>query len=181
MKPSGYSTLTACFFQAVAGMFLSFTVSIGMNQTPIDKFLLGFVCRWAVLKTIAEAGGFVGFASYTPFLPKGEESTLDDCVAGMDYVINLVGEQNVGIGTDWVQDQDVAFFDYLSSDKGTGRSTATPHKTVPKMPKGLETLGDFRNFIPALERAGWSETRIRGVLGENWLRFLSEVWGARSA
>ena len=133
------------------------------------------------LKTIAEAGGFVGFASYTPFLPKGEESTLDDCVAGMDYVINLVGEQNVGIGTDWVQDQDVAFFDYLSSDKGTGRSTATPHKTVPKMPKGLETLGDFRNFIPALERAGWSETRIRGVLGENWLRFLNEVWGARSA
>ena len=23
---------------------------------------------------------------------------------------------------------------------------------------------------------GWSETRIRGVLGENWLRFLGEVW-----
>ena len=128
------------------------------------------------LKTIADAGGFVGFASYTPFLPKGEDSTLDDCVAGMDYLINLIGEENVGIGTDWVQDQDVAFFNYLSSDKGKGRATATPHKTVPSMPKGLETLGDFRNFVPAMERAGWSETRIRRVLGENWLGFLGRVW-----
>lgn len=129
------------------------------------------------LVTIADAGGFVGFASYTPFLPKGEDSSLDDCVAGMDYLINLIGEENVGIGTDWVQDQDIAFFDYLSSDKGKGRATATPHKRVPAMPKGLETLDDFINFIPAMERAGWSETRIRRVLGENWLGFLGRAWG----
>ncbi len=132
----------------------------------------------AQLKTIADAGGFVGFASYTPFLPKGEDSTIDDCVAAMAYLINIVGEGNTGIGTDWVQDQDLSFFTYLSSDEGKGRATATPHKKVPEMPKGLETLGDFRNFIPAMERAGWSERRIRGVLGENWLRFLGEVWGA---
>jgi membrane dipeptidase len=130
------------------------------------------------LRTIGKAEGFVGFASYTPFLPKGEDSTLDDCVAGMDYVINLIGEESVGIGTDWVQDQDIAFFEYLSADKGKGRSTATPHKTVPKMPKGLETMGDFRNFIPAMERAGWSEVKIRRVLGENWLNFLGRVWGS---
>jgi len=128
------------------------------------------------LRRIADAGGFVGYASYTPFMPKGEDSSVDDCVAGIDYVINLIGEENVGIGTDWVQDQDVAFFRYLSSDKGKGRATATPHKTVPKMPKGLETLGEFRGFIPAMERAGWSENKIRGVLGENWLRFLERVW-----
>ena len=128
------------------------------------------------LRTIAEADGFVGFASYTPFLPKGEDSTLDDCIAGMDYVINLVGEERCGIGTDWVQDQDVAFFRYLSSDKGRGRATSPFYNRVPAMPKGLETLGDFRNFIPAMERAGWSERRIRGVLGENWLKFLDSVW-----
>lgn len=129
------------------------------------------------LRTIAAAGGFVGFASYTPFLPKGEESTLDDCIAAMNYLINLVGEESVGIGTDWVQDQDIGFFQYLSADKGRGRPTTKPYAKVPPMPKGLETLGDFGNFIPAMERAGWSETRIRRVLGENWLRFLGDVWG----
>jgi membrane dipeptidase len=129
------------------------------------------------LRTIAAAGGFVGFASYTPFLPKGDESTLDDCVAAMGYLIDLVGEESVGIGTDWVQDQDIEFFQYLSADKGRGRPTTKPYAKVPPMPKGLETLGDFGNFIPAMERAGWSDTRIRRVLGENWLRFLSDVWG----
>lgn len=128
------------------------------------------------LRSIADAGGFVGFASYTPFLPKGEDSTIEDCVSGMAYLIDLVGEESVGIGTDWVQDQDVGFFDYLSADKGKGHATAPPHETVPAMPKGLETLGDFRNFIPAMERAGWSDTRIRGVLGENWFKFLDRVW-----
>ena len=129
------------------------------------------------LRTIAAAGGFVGFASYTPFLPKGDGTTLDDCIAAMDYLISLVGEESVGIGTDWVQDQDIGFFRYLSADKGRGRPTTMPYAKVPPMPKGLKTLGDFGNFIPAMERAGWSERRIRRVLGENWLRFLGDVWG----
>jgi membrane dipeptidase len=117
----------------------------------------------AQLRAIAERGGFIGFASYTPFLPKGVDSTL-------------VGEDLVGIGTDWVQDQDIDFFDYLCRDKGVGRPTTPRYSSVPPMPKGLETLGEFRNFIPAMERARWSEARIRRVLGENWLGFLQQVW-----
>ena len=128
------------------------------------------------LRAIAKANGFVGFASYTPFLPKGEDSTLADCVSAIDYVINIVGENRVGIGTDWVQDQNIDFFHYLSSDKGKGKPTSTPHKKVPSMPKGLESLGSFWNFIPAMEEAGWSEEKIRKILGENWVNFLGEVW-----
>ena len=128
------------------------------------------------LRTIAKANGFVGFASYTPFLPKGEDSTLADCVFAIDYVINIVGENRVGIGTDWVQDQSIDFFNYLSSDKGKGKPTSTPHKKVPSMPKGLESLGSFGNFIPAMEEAGWPEEKIRKILGENWVKFLGEVW-----
>ncbi|UGA40579.1 membrane dipeptidase [Chromobacterium haemolyticum] len=30
----------------------------------------------------------------------------------------------------------------------------------------------------AMQRAGWSESKIRKVLGENWLRVFGEVWGA---
>ena len=100
----------------------------------------------------------------------------DSCITVLDYLINIVGEEKAGIGTDWVQDQDIHFFNYLSSDKGKGRPTSTPHKKVPSMPKGLETLGHFGNFVPAMERAGWNETKIRRVLGENWLNFLSQVW-----
>jgi membrane dipeptidase len=28
-----------------------------------------------------------------------------------------------------------------------------------------------------MERAGWPETKIRKIMGENWLRVLADVWG----
>jgi membrane dipeptidase len=29
-----------------------------------------------------------------------------------------------------------------------------------------------------MEKAGWSEGRIRKVMGANWVRVFKEVWGA---
>ena len=46
----------------------------------------------------------IGFAIYTPFLLKSADSSIYDCVEAMEYMINIVGEDSVGIGTDWVQD-----------------------------------------------------------------------------
>jgi membrane dipeptidase len=133
----------------------------------------------AQIRFIAEHGGFVGFATYPPFLAQQSEATVEDCVATLEYIINLAGEDQVGIGTDFTQDQDAAFFDYLSHDKGYAR------RVVPKrpggvvvMPKGLRKIGDFPNLTTAMQRRGWPESRIRKVMGENWLRTLREVWGA---
>jgi len=42
----------------------------------------------------------------------------------------------------------------------------------------LENLAQYPNLTRAMEQRGWSEARIRGVLGENWLRFLKDIWGA---
>jgi membrane dipeptidase len=128
------------------------------------------------LKQIANNGGMIGFASYTPFLPKGSNSNIDDCVEAMDYLINIVGEDQVGIGTDWVQDQDISFFEYLQRDKGTGRYVSQPYKDVPPMPKGIKRLSQFQNFVPAMERAGWSTKRIEKVLGQNWYLFFKKIW-----
>ena len=128
------------------------------------------------LKEIANKGGMIGFASYTPFLPKGSESNIDDCINGMDYLINIVGEDQVGIGTDWVQDHDISFFQYLQKDKGTGRYVTPPYKSVPTMPHGMSKLSQFQNFVPAMERAGWSNNKIEKIIGLNWYLFFKEIW-----
>jgi len=128
------------------------------------------------LRVLADHGGFVGFATYTPFLPKGGETTVGDCLTGIEHFIDVMGEGSVGIGTDFTQDQDLAFFKYLASDKGDGRQvTADPE--VPPQPKGLEKIEDFGNLTRAMVARGWPESRIRGIMGENWLRFLGDVWG----
>ena len=128
------------------------------------------------LKEIANKGGMIGFASYTPFLSKGADSSIDDCVEAMEYMINIVGEDSVGIGTDWVQDQDIKFFEYLQRDKGTGRFVSTPYKDVPPMPKGISKLSQFQNFVSAMKRAGWSTKRIEKILGQNWFLFFKQIW-----
>jgi membrane dipeptidase len=129
----------------------------------------------AALRFIVEKGGFVGVATYPPFMKSGANTTLDDCIDVFEYVINLCGEGNVGIGTDFTEDQDEAFFDWLRHDKGYARRMVPTRGTAPFV-KGMEDTSTYPNLTRAMQKRGWSETRIRGVLGGNWLRFLGEAW-----
>lgn len=132
------------------------------------------------LRFIAEHGGFVGVAAFQPFLATGPAATLDDYLEAVEHVFDLVGEERVGIGTDFTQDQPDDFFHWLRFDKGYGRELVdlgVPSQT-PMTVEGLRTIGDYPNLTAAAERRGWSEQRIRRFLGENWLAFFEEVWGA---
>jgi len=129
------------------------------------------------LRFIVEHGGFVGVSTYPLFLQRGYDSTLDDAVAAMDYVIGVAGEDSVGFGTDFLHDQDQPTLDWFAHDKGTARRVLVRRgEGRPPMPKGLERLSDFPNLTAAMRRRGWRGARIRKVLGENWLRLFGEVW-----
>lgn len=129
----------------------------------------------AELRLITDQGGFVGVTMFPPFLAKGAKSTVDDYVSAIDYVINVVGESGVGIGTDFTQGHDRSFFERLTHDKGHGRKLTDFGEII--NPAGIREIGDFPNLTAAMEKAGWSEAKIRKVMGENWLRCLAEVWG----
>ena len=124
------------------------------------------------LREIVDRGGFVGVATYPPFMKTGAQTGLDDCVDLFEYMINVCGESQVGIGTDFTQGHDEAFFDWLRHDKGYARR-ANPGRGRAPFVQGMETLADYPRLTQAMCRRGWSESRIRGVLGENWLRFLA--------
>jgi len=129
----------------------------------------------AQIRFIAERGGFVGVTMFPPFLARGAKATVDDYVAAIDHVVSVAGEDCVGIGTDFTQDQDRAFFDWLTHDKGYARELVEFGEIV--NPEGIRRIGDFPNLTAAMERARWPERKIRKVMGENWLRVLGEVWG----
>lgn len=44
------------------------------------------------------------------------------------------------------------------------------------MPNGIREVGDFGNFTDAMVGRNWPETRIRKVMGENWLRVFAQTW-----
>jgi membrane dipeptidase len=130
----------------------------------------------AQLRAIAERGGFVGVTMFPPFLRRGTQSTVDDYVEAIEYVLNLVGESQVGIGTDFTQGWGPEFFDWITRDKGRARKLTEFGEIL--NPEGIRTIGEFPNLTAAMQRRGWSEARIRRVMGENWIALLREVWGA---
>ena len=111
---------------------------------------------------------------FPAFLKKGIHSTVDDYVEAIDYVVNLVGEDCVGFGTDFTQGHGPEFFEWLMHDKGYARRLTEFGEIV--NPDGLRTIGEYPNLTSAMERAGWPEQKIRKIMGENWVRVLDEVW-----
>lgn len=128
------------------------------------------------LREIVDKGGFVGAATYPPFMRSGANSSLDDCVDLFEYMIDVCGEENVGIGTDFTQGYDDAFFDWVRRDKGHFRR-ANPGRGKAQFVKGLDSLAHYPNLTDAMWKRGWSEERMQRVLGGNWLRFLGETIG----
>ena len=128
------------------------------------------------LRFMVDHGGFVGASTYPVFLPKSNDTTVDDCVEAIEHMVNVCGENNVGVGTDFTQDQDHAFFDWVARDKGSARRVLIRRDGLPKFPAGFERLSEFSGLTTAMARRGWSESRIEKVIGGNWLRFLDMVW-----
>ncbi|MGB7391840.1 dipeptidase [Marinomonas sp.] len=127
------------------------------------------------LRFIADHGGFVGVTMFTPFLRAGVNATIDDYVEAIRYIYNLVGEDAIGIGTDFTQGHGEDFFEYLTHDKGYARRLTRFGEII--NPKGIRTVGEFPNLTEALLKGGFSERQVCKIMGENWVSLLENVWG----
>jgi membrane dipeptidase len=128
------------------------------------------------LRFIASHGGFVGVTMFPPFLRRGIEATVDDYVEAIGYVVNLVGADCVGIGTDFMQGYGHEFFEWVTHDKGRHRRLAEFKEVL--NPEGIRTIRETPNLTAAMERAGWGSSLIEKILGRNWLRVFRETWEA---
>ncbi len=138
------------------------------------------------LRAIAEKGGFVGVTFFTTFLARGMDATLDDFLDVIEHIIGVVGEEGVGFGTDarqryeawsiYWEDYTEADPPYWTHDKGYARQLTT--FAPQRRPAAFVDYASYGALTAAMEARGWPESRIRRVMGENWVRFLGDVWGA---
>ena len=103
------------------------------------------------IKALRDSGGLIGVVFYPPFIDE-KEADLSRLLDHLDHIVDLVGPEYVGIGSD---------FDGIS-----GRSEIM--KDTSEMPQ----------FTLELARRGYSEDDIKKILGGNFLRVFSEVEGA---
>lgn len=129
------------------------------------------------LKKLAAKGGVVGANAYPTFLSdKEEERTLDRFLDSIDYMVDLIGVEHVGIGTDFVEGQPPEFF-CTRAGLGTFATPGTISYPV-YFPKGLESVSDFENVWNGLIKRGYSVADTQAIMGGNFLRLFEEVWGS---
>ncbi|EGV64786.1 hypothetical protein CANTEDRAFT_113560 [Yamadazyma tenuis ATCC 10573] len=113
-------------------------------------------------------------------MPKGNESTIDDYVDVVDYVISLIGEDLVGIGSDASEGhgRPSPFMEWCNRDKGYARKMA-PWGSQ-KVVKPLGPLADREELAVAMAKKGWSSTKMEKVLGLNWMAYLETIFDSEA-
>lgn len=74
---------------------------------------------------------------------------VDQLAKVIDYGVNLVGEDHMALGCDL--------------DGG------------PELPREIKDISDYPQITLAMQRLGYSDQRIKKILGLNWLRVIREV------
>jgi membrane dipeptidase len=132
-----------------------------------------------LFKACAARGGVIGTSFFAPGLAAGNDATVHDVLDAMEHVIQLVGEDHVGVGTDFSQGQarPGPWQIWANRDKGTARTLTEFATAKISKPAGVETVQKLPNLTAAMLERGWNKTMILKILGQNWLRLLGEVWG----
>lgn len=126
----------------------------------------------------AEKGGLIGVSLFAPGLAAGNDATVEDYLDAMSYIIDLVGEDHVGIGTDFSLDRPRPgpWLLWANKDKGTARKLTEFGNVKINKPKGIERMTDMPNLTARMLARGWSEDLVLKLLGKNWLRVLEKAW-----
>lgn len=126
------------------------------------------------LRELVARGGICGISAYSAFLKEGggESGTdLTDYVAMVDYIVNLIGIDHVGMGFDVGESrthQEAALI-------GGGNPKLT-HDPSTRYVKELMTRSRLPRLTEALLNAGYDDASVHKFLGGNVLRFFERVW-----
>ena len=136
------------------------------------------------LRLVAEKGGFIGIY-FMPFLNLSGHPTAADVIAHIEHAIKVCGEDHVGIGTDGgttpIDDLD-AYKTILSREVADreAKGIAAPGERSDTHPfvDDLRGPDQFRKLYRLLAARGHKPARIEKILGSNFMRYASDVWGA---
>jgi membrane dipeptidase len=105
------------------------------------------------LDAIRDSDGMVGVNFAVGFLRKDgkedEDTPIEDVVRHVDYLVERVGVERVGFGSD---------FDGA------------------KVPRGIGDASGLPGLLAALRTRGYDEAVLRKLAHENWVRVLRETW-----
>jgi microsomal dipeptidase-like Zn-dependent dipeptidase len=128
-----------------------------------------------LLRALGQSNGMLGFSVYPHHLKNGSDCTLQSFCDMIARTADLMGIENIGIGTDLCQDQPNSVVDWMRAGRWTkeveyGEGTSD-NAGFPAMPSWYEDNRNFSNIKNGLRTAGFSDSNVAAVMGGNWLNF----------
>jgi membrane dipeptidase len=176
LSHSGYQTCLDAIAASSTPVALSHTGCRALVDIPRNK-------SDEEIRLVADSGGYIGIY-FMPFLAPGRQITSEDIAVHLEHAIDIAGEDAVGIGTDGsfspVADWE-AFTEGFAALVRRRRElgVSAPGETEDSYPFASDLQGTDQYFRLAdvLYARGHSETRIRKIMGENYLRYAEDVLG----
>ena len=135
-----------------------------------------------VLKALGESRGMLGFSMYPFHLNNNSSCTLDDFCGMILDTAELMGIDNIGIGSDLCQNWSYNTLEWMRSgtwtfkpDFGEGSSE---NSDWPEQPEWFKSSRDFGNISQGLISKGMSNSDVEKIMGLNWLNFFDRSFEA---
>lgn len=137
----------------------------------------------AQLRALAEKGGVAGIY-FMPYLRPSGQAMAEDVIRHIEHAVQVAGEDHVGIGTDLEMSPVVLTPAFVKTHREV---------TQARIRTGIAAPGDAEDvylFVPDLNfprrllsladlllKRGHPASRVEKILGGNFVRLFTEVWG----
>ncbi len=109
-----------------------------------------------------------------PGMLTGQDSaSLNDYIDVIDYLVDLIGVNHVGLGPDFMEEvPDEVIAPSLKGISPSDREKFYSSTIV----DGFESISRCPAVTSALLERGYKPQDVKKIIGENWLRLYGEVW-----
>ncbi|MFP6699234.1 MAG: membrane dipeptidase [Alphaproteobacteria bacterium] len=138
-----------------------------------------------LLRAVGESGGMVGVSVYGAMLWDGNPDRrpdMDDFIRHLEHIVNLVGHDHVGFGTDLPVSNDLRRTAQIARNRRLWSGISDygdcfGHDIPARYIEAANNHGKLPNVTAALLARGWAGGHVEACLGANFARALGRIWG----
>lgn len=125
-----------------------------------------------MIKAVAAKGGVVGLSphGFMSHRTVGVQPTITDYLDHFEYIAKLVGTDHIGLGSDVFEKPK------LSWETTTKLFYNSPWVRETVLNRDYAKVQHVRNLTRGLVKRGFSDSDIKKILGQNFLRVFQAVW-----
>ncbi len=130
-----------------------------------------------VLKKLANKNGFIGLSVYPYHLKNHGDCKLEDFCEMIKQLINMIGEDNIGIGSDLCVNWPDDVVMWMRNGKWTKKidygESQDKNANWPKPASWYSKPEDLSSFLTGMISNGINEKTANKIAGKNWFNFMT--------